>query len=182
MKKNFPLSGQEQILDDAMQIISTTDRKGIIRYINEDFIRTSGFSEAELLGQNHNIIRHPHMPPAAFQDLWDTVKQGKAWMGVVNNRCKNGDHYWVDAYVTPIREGNEVTGYQSVRVKADRQLIARAERFYRDVNQGMPLWRRVRNLFGFKLTGKLVAGHVLTLLLMLGAGLLAGMEENSARS
>ena len=176
MKKNFPLSGQEQVLDAAMQIISTTDRKGIIRYINEDFIRVSGFSEEELLGQNHNIIRHPHMPPAAFQDLWDTVKQGKAWMGVVNNRCKNGDHYWVDAYVTPILEGNEVTGYQSVRVKADRDLIARAERFYRDLDQGMPLWRRLRNLFDFKLTGKLMAGHVLSLLVMLGAGLLVGLE------
>jgi aerotaxis receptor len=176
VKKNFPLSGQEQILDAAMQIISTTDRKGIIRYINEDFIRISGFSEEELLGQNHNIIRHPHMPAAAFQDLWDTIKQGKAWMGVVNNRCKNGDHYWVDAYVTPIMEGNEVTGYQSVRVKADHELITRAERFYRDINQGMPRWRRIRNLFGFKLTGKLVTGHVLTLLLMLGTGLLAGVE------
>ena len=179
MKKNFPLSGQEQILDAAMQIISTTDRKGVIRYVNEDFIRISGFNEAELLGMSHNIVRHPDMPPAAFQDLWDHIKQGKAWMGVVNNRCKNGDNYWVDAYVTPIQEGNEVTGYQSVRVKADRELIGRAERFYRDINQGMPFWRRVRNLFDFKLTGKLVAGHVLSLLVMLAAGLLAGVQPGA---
>ena len=176
MKKNFPVSGQEQVLDDALQIISTTDRKGIIRYINEDFVRVSGFGEDELLGVNHNIVRHPHMPAAAFQDMWDHLKQGKAWMGVVNNRCKNGDHYWVDAYVTPIMDGDEMTGYQSVRVKADRGLIGRAERFYRDLNQGAPLWRRIRNLFRFKLTGRLVVGHGLVLLLMLVTGLLAGIE------
>jgi aerotaxis receptor len=180
VKKNFPLSGQEQVLPDDMQIISTTDRKGIIRYINEDFCRISGFTEEELLGKNHNIIRHPHMPPAAFQDLWDRIQQGKAWMGVVNNRCKNGDHYWVDAYVTPIMEGNEVTGYQSVRVKADPASIGRAESFYRDINDGMPVWKRLGKALRPRLAGRLVLGHALTLLVVLGAGLLTGIEQGVA--
>ncbi|BEC34875.1 hypothetical protein VEE73_47260 (plasmid) [Escherichia coli] len=76
-----------------------------------DFIKISGFTEEELLGQPHNIVRHPDMPPAAFEHMWSTLKSGRSWMGLVKNRCKNGDHYWVSAYVTPIggrlREGAE---------------------------------------------------------------------------
>jgi aerotaxis receptor len=70
---------------------------GAITYVNQDFVRTSGYSRDELLGQNHNMIRHPDMPPEAFQHLWSTVQAGSSWMGIVKNRCKNGDHYWVDA-------------------------------------------------------------------------------------
>ena len=136
MKKNLPVTGQEKSYSDHIKIISTTNTKGIIDSVNEDFIYTSGFSEEELLGKNHNVVRHPDMPPAAFDDLWQTVKAGKPWMGIVKNRCKDGDHYWVDAYVTPIFQNGEVTGYQSVRVKPEREYIRRAEKVYKRLNAG----------------------------------------------
>ena len=78
--------------------------KGKITYVNQDFLRVSGFSENELLGAPHNIVRHPDMPVEAFEDLWRTLKSGKAWTGVVKNRCKNGDYYWVEANVAPLIE------------------------------------------------------------------------------
>ena len=101
MKLNFPVSGRAVNVDSNANILSTTDLKGAVSYVNQDFIDISGFSTAELLGKNHNIVRHPDMPPAAFAHLWQTLKAGKSWMGLVKNRCKNGDHYWVSAYVTP---------------------------------------------------------------------------------
>ncbi len=104
MKKNLPITGREVNLRDEQVIISTTDLKGIITYVNNDFMEISGFVEEELIGKNHNVIRHPEMPPAAFRDLWDTVKSGNSWVGMVKNRCKNGDHYWVEAYVTPVSD------------------------------------------------------------------------------
>ena len=130
MKINLPVTQQEQVLTDSDSLISTTSLKGIITYANKDFIEISGFPEQELLGKNHNMVRHPDMPVEAFQDLWDTVKSGKPWMGIVKNRCKNGDFYWVDAYVTPIYEKGEITGYQSVRVKPSAEQVARAEALY----------------------------------------------------
>ncbi|WP_416416001.1 PAS domain-containing protein [Klebsiella pneumoniae] len=78
--------------------LSTTSPQSHITYVNPDFIKISGFTEEELLGQPHNIVRHPDMPPAAFEHMWSTLKSGRSWMGLVKNRCKNGDHYWVSAY------------------------------------------------------------------------------------
>lgn len=138
MKKNFPVTGVENDYPDLSRIVSSTDLKGAVTFCNRDFIDISGFSEEELLGVNHNIVRHPDMPPAAFQDLWDTLKAGKPWMGVVKNRCKNGDHYWVTAHVTPIYEHGEVVGYQSVRNKPVRDVIERAEKTYQRINAGKP--------------------------------------------
>ena len=136
MKINHPVTGRERVLSDNTTIISTTDLKGIITSVNEDFIEYSGFSEAELVGKNHNIVRHPDMPPAAFADLWETLKRGEPWMGIVKNRCKNGDHYWVDAYVAPIYLDGEHVGYQSVRAKASEEDIARADKLYQGLNMG----------------------------------------------
>lgn len=130
MKINMPVTQREIELTQTSSIVSKTDLKGKIIYINRDFIEISGFTEAELIGQNHNIIRHPDMPPEAFADLWGTVKAGKPWNGFVKNRCKNGDHYWVEANVAPISEGGVVTGYMSVRSKATRQQIQDAENLY----------------------------------------------------
>jgi len=135
MKINLPVTQREYDYPDSWVIVSTTDTKGIITYCNKAFIEISGFTEEELLGANHNIIRHPDMPPAAFKDLWDTVKKGKPWRGIVKNRCKNGDHYWVDAYVTPVYEGEKLIGYQSVRVKPSRAEIAAAERLYARIRE-----------------------------------------------
>lgn len=131
MKINMPVTQQELVLNESHQIVSKTDLKGRITFINRDFIDISGFSEDELIGQSHNIVRHPDMPPEAFQDLWSTVKSGKPWIGIVKNRCKNGDHYWVEAVVSPIKENGEVSGYISVRKKASREQIEGALNYHR---------------------------------------------------
>ena len=136
MKNNQPITQREQSLPHAAQLISTTDLKGITTSANDYFVTTSGFSREELVGRNHNVVRHPDMPPMAFKDLWDTLKAGKPWMGLVKNRCKSGDHYYVDAYVTPIFDGEQVVGYQSVRVAPDRKIVDRAERLYARVRKG----------------------------------------------
>src|SRR5690349_14116019 len=123
MRINKPVSNVEVELRDDMSIVSRTNLKGQITYVNRDFIDISGFAEDELLGQPHNILRHPDMPPEAMEDMWSALKKGRPWNGLVKNRCKNGDHYWVEANVTPIREGGKVTSYLSVRSKASRQAI-----------------------------------------------------------
>jgi len=130
MKINMPVTQRERTYGDDVTITSLTDLKGAITYANRDFIDISGFSEDELIGKNHNIVRHPDMPPIAFQDLWDTMKKGHSWRGIVKNRCKNGDHYWVDAYVTPVYEGDQVVGYQSVRSRPARHQVEAAEQLY----------------------------------------------------
>lgn len=133
MKVNLPITDTEQPVSETQSIVSTTNLKGITTYANQDFYDISGFSPEEVIGKNHNIVRHPDMPIEAFTDLWDTLKQGKPWMGIVKNRCKNGDYYWVTAYVTPTYENGEITGYQSVRVKADSDDIKRAEKLYKRI-------------------------------------------------
>ncbi len=138
MKINLPVTGVEHELREGEFIVSTTDLKGITTYANEAFIRISGFSEEELIGKSHNIVRHPDMPPAAFADLWATLKAGKSWMGIVKNRCKNGDHYWVDAYVTPMYEHGQIVGYQSVRIKPSRDDVERAEKLYQNLMAEKP--------------------------------------------
>ncbi|MCP5279495.1 MAG: methyl-accepting chemotaxis protein [Thiobacillus sp.] len=132
MRTNMPVTGNERSVKEGSVLISKTDAKGIIRYANDDFVAISGFSREELMGQPHNIVRHPDMPPAAFQDLWTTLKAGKAWTGLVKNRCKNGDHYWVEATVRPNLEG----GYTSVRVRADKARTAAVEDIYKRMRDG----------------------------------------------
>ena len=127
MRVNLPITQQEYELRDGAMLVSTTDTKGRITFANEDFITASGFSETELIGKAHNIVRHPDMPEEAFADLWKTLTAGKPWTALVKNRRKNGDCYWVVANVTPIRTGTEVTGYMSVRSKATRAQITAAE-------------------------------------------------------
>lgn len=136
MKINTPVTQAEVMFPPGANILSTTDVKGMITYVNDDFVQICGFSREELLGRNHNIVRHPDMPPAAFADLWATAKQGKSWMGIVKNRCKNGDHYWVNAYVTPIYQGGAIKEYQSVRGVPDRNAVKRAERVYGALSAG----------------------------------------------
>src|SRR5690606_6255519 len=110
--------------------------KGVLDYVNPDFVEISGFSERELLGKAHNIVRHPEMPPAAFADLWRTLKAERPWRGMVKNRCKNGDYYWVEANAAPIWENGKVVSYMSVRRKASPEAIAEADRIYRAINEG----------------------------------------------
>ncbi|MBA53870.1 MAG: chemotaxis protein [Pseudomonadales bacterium] len=136
MRVNMPVTQKEVKLAPGQTIVSKTNPKGVITYINQDFIDISGYAESELIGQAHNLIRHPDMPQAAFQDLWDTVQVGKPWRGMVKNRCKNGDHYWVEANVTPIWENGEVVEYMSVRHAPSTQQIRDAENLYARLNAG----------------------------------------------
>jgi methyl-accepting chemotaxis protein/aerotaxis receptor len=136
MRNNQPVTQRELELKEDDFLVSRTDTKGRITYANPAFIDISGFEHAELMGASHNLVRHPDMPPAAFENLWQTAQKGETWRGLVKNRCKNGDHYWVDASVTPIIEEEQVVGYTSVRVQAARDAIEKAERAYAEMREG----------------------------------------------
>ena len=136
MRQNLPVTGNEYALKDGIQIVSATDIKGLITFCNPDFIEASGYSEAELMGAPHNILRHPDMPAVAFKDLWDTVAAGHPWSGLVKNRRKNGEHYWVRAYASPIKTDGQITGYLSIRAKPGREEIAGAEALYKEIREG----------------------------------------------
>ncbi|MDR9426332.1 MAG: PAS domain-containing protein, partial [Marinobacter sp.] len=133
MRNNGPVTQRERTFDSSQRLVSTTDLKGRITHCNDAFVEISGFAREELIGESHNIVRHPDMPPVAFQVMWSYLKQGRPWMGLVKNRSKNGDHYWVDAYVTPISEHGTIVGYESVRSKPARRDVERAEKLYRDI-------------------------------------------------
>ncbi|AAZ97571.1 chemotaxis sensory transducer [Thiobacillus denitrificans ATCC 25259] len=136
MRSNQPVTNVEYVLKDTETVVSKTDLRGNITYVNQDFVDVSGFSEAELIGAPQNIVRHPDMPEEAFADLWRTLQSGKVWSGLVKNRCKNGDYYWVDADVAPLIENGKTVGYASIRSKPDREQVKEAERVYRAVKAG----------------------------------------------
>ena len=102
MKTNLPVTQTEVPFPKGHYIVSRTNLKGIITYVNETFVKISGFTREELIEKNHNMVRHPDMPPGAYAWLWDTVMAGRPWRGIVKNRCKNGDFYWVVALVVPV--------------------------------------------------------------------------------
>jgi aerotaxis receptor len=135
LKINQPVTQIEKPFPKGQYLVSRTDLKGAITYANDAFVDLSGFSSAELIGKNHNIVRHPDMPPQAFQNLWDTIKAGRPWRGIVKNRSRSGDFYWVDAFVVPVRENDQTTGYMSVRSEPGRPQIQAAEALYRELNQ-----------------------------------------------
>lgn len=136
MRNNTPVTSKEYILSDTQTVVSKTDLSGNITYVNQDFCNISGFSREELLGAPQNIVRHPDMPVEAFADFWRTIKAGKAWTGMVKNRCKNGDFYWVEANAAPMLENGKMVGYTSVRVKPTREQVAAAEKAYRAIKNG----------------------------------------------
>jgi len=146
MRTNLPVTQNEFLLDDGKTIVSTTDLQGNINYANPYFIEVSGFTEEELLGAPQNIVRHPDMPVEAFADLWATIRAGMPWSGLVKNRCKNGDYYWVLANVTPVIENGEPVGYMSVRTKPSREQVNQAAELYREFKNGNP--RKVRLVNG----------------------------------
>jgi len=164
MKQNLPVTDKERKYSSDVHIVSTTDLNGDITYCNQDFIDISGYSKEELIGAHHNILRHPDMPEAAFSDLWANLKAGNSWMGIVKNRCKNGDFYWVDAFVTPIAENGQVVAYQSVRVKPDAKAIESAEALYKRLKSGPSLLQRITSLFQFGLMGKIYLAYLAALI------------------
>ncbi|TDX31016.1 methyl-accepting chemotaxis sensory transducer with Pas/Pac sensor [Modicisalibacter xianhensis] len=136
MRNHQQVTQREYQLDDEHYLISRTDLKGRITYANPAFVEVSGYTLEELIGAPHSIVRHPDMPEAAFANLWETLEAGESWEGLVKNRRKNGDHYWVRASVVPIFEHGEVQGYASVRVKADPEACEHAEQVYARIRQG----------------------------------------------
>ncbi|MHB1678227.1 MAG: methyl-accepting chemotaxis protein [Sulfuriferula sp.] len=136
MRNNLPVTGVEYVLSESETIVSKTDLHGRITYANQDFIHISGFTENELIGAPQNIVRHPDMPKEAFADLWHSLKSGKAWTGMVKNRCKNGNHYWVEANAAPMLENGQIVGYTSIRTKPSRAQVDAAENAYREINAG----------------------------------------------
>ncbi|MGV8400872.1 methyl-accepting chemotaxis protein [Pseudomonas aeruginosa] len=147
MRLNLPITSVEQTFPDQQRLISATDTDSNIIYCNAEFAAMSGFTESELIGSTHNLVRHPDMPAAVFESMWGYLKAGQSWMGVVKNRCKNGNFYWVSAYVTPILEDGKLVGYESVRVKPSREQVSRAEALYARLRADKPpvsAWRRLK--------------------------------------
>ena len=183
MRRNLPVTQREYPLPAGFSLVSTTDTRGRITYCNPAFVEVSGYSRDELIGQPHNLIRHPDMPEEAFRDMWATIRAGLPWSAPVKNRRKDGDHYWVVANVTPLRDGDQVTGYVSVRTHASRDLIERTEAAYtrlsEDAQRRLPQWRvhrgEVQSLRPLaRLTRVLQPGPMMQLcLLLLGAALSA---------
>lgn len=138
-RRNQEIKDVEVTFGKSEQLVSTTDLKGVITYANNIFCQVAGYSLEELVGKNHNIVRHPDMPKAAFKDLWTKMKAGQSWRGMVKNRCKDGSYYWVDAYVTPLFEDAKHVGYQSVRILPSHELKEKAENIYNKINTGKPL-------------------------------------------
>lgn len=130
MRINEPVTQREYAFPPGETLVSVTDLKGRITYCNPSFVRVSGYAREELLGQPHNIVRHPDMPQEAFRDMWETIQAGLPWTGLVKNRRKDGDHYWVCANATPMKDGDRITGFLSVRTQPSRQDVEAAEALY----------------------------------------------------
>ncbi len=136
MRSNLPISQREYQFPSGATLLSATDTASHIQYANAAFVRTSGFRPDELIGQPHNLVRHPDMPVEAFADMWRTIKAGQSWTALVKNRRKDGDHYWVRANAAPMRRNGEVVGYLSVRTQPAREEVAAAEALYQRLREG----------------------------------------------
>ncbi|MHB9119760.1 MAG: methyl-accepting chemotaxis protein, partial [Burkholderiales bacterium] len=182
MKVNLPVTGLEFPYPKGKILVSKTDLKGEITYANDAFIDVSGFSKEELYGKNHNLVRHPDMPPAAFADLWAKAKNGRPWRGMVKNRRKNGDHYWVDATVVPIRKNSQTVGYMSVRREPSRQQIDAADQLYSKALKGEAKLEKARFYdfmyrFSFGTRYAAFAALMVALMAAIAAAGLQGMTE-----
>ncbi|MFN3377321.1 MAG: methyl-accepting chemotaxis protein [Burkholderiaceae bacterium] len=188
MRTNLPVTQREYLFPKEQLLVSTTDAQGRITHCNTAFAEVSGYSYEELMGQPHSLVRHPDMPPEAFADMWSTIGRGRPWTGIVKNRRANGDHYWVEANVTPIMDNGKPVGYISVRFKPSREQVAAAEALYARIAQERASGRRtiklhagrVRRLGWRDLPGRvhrmtLSQRLALGLLLLTGMGLLPGL-------
>ncbi|WP_217527977.1 methyl-accepting chemotaxis protein [Vibrio cholerae] len=141
MRNNQPVTQKEVTYPPHFNLLSTTTLSSHIKYASKEFCDVAGYTLDELVNQPHNMVRHPDMPPEAFKDMWEHLKAGKSWMGMVKNRCKNGDHYWVDAFASPIKENGKVVEYQSVRLCPSRQHIDNADKLYKQIKAGKTPWQ-----------------------------------------
>ena len=193
MRSNLPVTNMEYELAEGVSLVSRTDLKGRIVYVNAAFVEASNYSEAELLGQAHNIVRHPDMPTEAFADLWSTLNEGLPWTGIVKNRRKNGDHYWVNASVTPVRKNGVTTAYMSVRTKPSREQIEAAAAVYRLFKEGRAgdlvirhgmaihcnLIRKLLSVRSVPVNLRILLTTSLGALLMLGLGVYGWLETSA---
>lgn len=185
MRKNYPVTNNEVTLHDNSYIVSKTDLKGVITYVNREFIEISGFSEKELLGAPQNIVRHPDMPPIVFEDMWNILKEDKNWSGVVKNRCKSGAYYWVDANVSPLFEQGRKVGYMSIRTKPTQEQIQKADLFYKKLRDTKatslytPFEKLKHMLRDMKIKTRfiIVTSLIAFLMVLLGYLGLSGMEQ-----
>ncbi len=139
MRNNQPVTSIETPVPDGRFIYSRTDLKGVIEEANDLFVELSGYSRDELVGENHNLVRHPDMPPQAFADLWRTIKAGKPWSGYVKNRRKDGGFYWVHAFTSPVRENGRIVGYESVRRRVPEEIRDKVGKAYQRIRDGAAL-------------------------------------------
>ena len=130
--RTVQVSEREIPYPEGRLIISRTDLNGVITHANDAFIELSGYTREELIGQPHNLVRHPDMPPEAFKDLWATIGRGRPWSGIVKNRRKNGAYYWVHAAVVPNIRNGQTVGYTSVRRKPSRKKIEELSAVYKE--------------------------------------------------
>ncbi|MBY4678735.1 methyl-accepting chemotaxis protein [Marinobacterium arenosum] len=172
MRKNLPVNQVERTFSESMPLISTTNLQGNITFVNDAFVDISGFSREELIGQPHNLVRHPDVPPAVFDDMWSKLKAGQPWIGIVKNRCKDGAYYWVQAYVTPIIENGRAIGYQSVRTLPTHNQKRRARQVYTRLNAG----RRRYSLHDISASARVVMVALAASLLPLAASWLADFD------
>ena len=184
MRDNGAVTGREIEVRDKQLIISRTDRAGKIVDVNNDFVEISGFSKEELVGQGHNLVRHPDMPAEVYADLWADLLAGRPWIGILQNRAKNGDAYWVEAHVSPIWEYGEICGYMSMCWKATEQQIAAAKKDHAAMREGSrpglvfrhgalasgSLRAKLRRIFAeAPIQAKLILSSLLAALIILGA-------------
>ncbi|MCA3967021.1 methyl-accepting chemotaxis protein [Vibrio vulnificus] len=127
-------------------LLSITKLDSHITYASKEFCEVSGYTQEELQGKPHNIVRHPDMPSEAFKNMWEHLKLGKSWMGLVKNKCKNGDYYWVDAFASPIIKAGKTVEYQSVRLIPNSKHVENAEKIYKQIREG----RTPRQLKGLR--------------------------------
>lgn len=165
MVNKIQVINEEVKFSAGEELVSITDKQGVVRYANQAFCRIAGFSFDELVGQHHNIVRHPDMPKQAFADMWAKLKAGLPWRGAVKNRCKDGRYYWVDAFVTPVFESGELVGYQSVRTVLSESVREQADKLYTKLNQGKSIEAPIFSKVGFRLS----AFVVLSLLIAWGS-------------
>ncbi len=149
MRENLPVNDHEILFpsDPEAKIISTTDPRGIITDVNETFLQISGFTREELIGKPHNIVRHPDMPSAVFAAMWAELKEGRPFIGMIKNRCKDGSFYWVSAFIIPIIIDGRITGYESVRTRPDPKMIQRATNIYAAMRSGKKLRLATKDFF-----------------------------------